>query len=247
MKKLLLSICVLFTIITQSFAGGNDEGMWLPLLLSQKNYNDMVKHGLKLNADQLYSVNNSSIKDAIIWFGGGCTGEVVSGEGLVITNHHCGYDAIASASTAEKNYLQNGFWAYNKEQEIPAKDLSVQFLVRMEDVTEQVMAGLKDIPYEDWNKKIGEVTKPIISKAKEGTHYEAFVREMFKANQFYLFVMEKFTDIRLVGTPTESIGKFGGDVDNWMWPRHMQVKTTNLLPIAKTMCLTNLKNSYQFL
>jgi hypothetical protein len=220
MKKLLLSICVLFTIITQSFAGGNDEGMWLPLLLSQKNYNDMVKHGLKLNADQLYSVNNSSIKDAIIWFGGGCTGEVVSGEGLVITNHHCGYDAIASASTAEKNYLQNGFWAYNKEQEIPAKDLSVQFLVRMEDVTEQVMAGLKDIPYEDWNKKIGEVTKPIISKAKEGTHYEAFVREMFKANQFYLFVMEKFTDIRLVGTPTESIGKFGGDVDNWMWPRH---------------------------
>lgn len=220
MKRFAIYLSAFIFCIQTALAGGNDEGMWLPLLLSQKNYNDMVKHGLKLTPEQLYSVNNASIKDAIIWFGGGCTGEVVSGEGLVITNHHCGYDAIASASTAEHNYLQNGFWAYNKDQEIPAKDLSVQFLVRMEDVTDQVMAALKDVPFEDWNKKLPEVTKPIIAKAKEGTHYEAFVREMFKANQFYLFVMEKFTDIRLVGTPNESIGKFGGDVDNWMWPRH---------------------------
>ncbi len=201
-------------------AGGDDEGMWLPVLLSQNNYNDMVKHGLKMTPEQLYSVNKSSMKDAVVWFGGGCTGEVVSNQGLLITNHHCGYDAIASLSTEKYNYLHDGFWALNKESELHAEDLSVQFLVSMTDVTKEVMEKLKDIPYEKWQSSLPGITGPMVKAATKDTHYEGFVREMFKGNQFYLFVMEKFTDIRLVGTATESIGKYGGDTDNWMWPRH---------------------------
>jgi hypothetical protein len=220
MKKILLSILLSAGILVNGWAEKNDEGMWLPILLSQKNYGDMVAHGLKLTPEQLYSVNNASVKDAVVWFGGGCTGEVVSNEGLLITNHHCGYDAIAGLSSVSSNYLRDGFWAKSKDQELASPGLSVQFLVKMEDVTTEVMAALKDIPFEQWQAKLPEILKPITKKATDGTNYEAFVREMFKANQFYLFVMEKFTDIRLVGTPTESIGKFGGDTDNWMWPRH---------------------------
>ncbi|SHM34935.1 Peptidase S46 [Chitinophaga jiangningensis] len=197
-----------------------DEGMWLPYLLGQQTYNDMVKRGLKLTKEQLYSINKASIKDAIVIFGGGCTGEIVSNEGLIFTNHHCGYGAIASASTVEHNYLKNGFYAQNKSQEISSPMLSVQFLVKVEDVTKQVEDAVKGLSGAERTAKEQSGYAEIIEKATAGTGYEAKVVPMYKANQYLLFVYERYTDIRLVGTPPESIGKFGGDTDNWEWPRH---------------------------
>lgn len=197
-----------------------DEGMWLPYLLGQQVYADMVKKGLKLSKEQLYSINKSSMKDAIIIFGGGCTGEIVSKEGLIFTNHHCGYGAIASASTMEKNYLRDGFYAKSKQEEIPSKGLSVQFLVRVEDVTAKVDSALKGASSTDRAQKLQAVTTEIINAATTGNGYEARVNAMFRGNQYLLFVYERYKDIRLVGTPPESVGKFGGDTDNWEWPRH---------------------------
>lgn len=196
-----------------------DEGMWLPILLSKYNFDQMKKLGLKLNQQDIYDVNKGSLKDAIVWFGGGCTGEIVSEKGLLLTNHHCGYDAIADLSKVEDNILKNGFWAKSMAEERPAKGLTVAILVKMEDVTSQILPQLAGLNEADKAKKIKELGDEIVKKAREGNHYEAFVRDMFKNNQFILFVMERFTDIRLVGTPAESIGKFGGDTDNWMWPR----------------------------
>ncbi|AWO01582.1 serine protease [Chitinophaga alhagiae] len=197
-----------------------DEGMWMPYLLGQQVYADMVKKGLKLSKEQLYSINKSSMKDAIIIFGGGCTGEIVSNQGLIFTNHHCGYGAIAAASSMEHNYLKDGFYAQSRAQEIPAKGLSVQFLVRVEDVTEKVEAALKDATATDRNAKLQAASAEIISAATAGTGYEARINAMFKGNQYLMFVYERYKDIRLVGTPPESVGKFGGDTDNWEWPRH---------------------------
>lgn len=197
-----------------------DEGMWLPYLLGQQVYADMVKKGLKLSKEQLYSINKSSMKDAIIIFGGGCTGEIVSSQGLIFTNHHCGYGAIANASTMEKNYLRDGFYAKNKQEEIPSEGLSVQFLVRVEDVTAKVDSALAGVPDAERAQRLQAVTSGIIAAATEGTGYEARVNPMFRGNQYLLFVYERYTDIRLVGTPPESVGKFGGDTDNWEWPRH---------------------------
>ncbi|WP_343700439.1 S46 family peptidase [Chitinophaga sp.] len=197
-----------------------DEGMWMPYLLGQQVYADMVKKGLKLSKEQLYSINKSSMKDAIIIFGGGCTGEIVSNQGLIFTNHHCGYGAIAAASSMEHNYLKDGFYAQSRAQEIPAKSLSVQFLVRVEDVTEKVEAALKDATAADRNAKFQAASAEIIRAATEGTGYEARVNAMFRGNQYLMFVYERYKDIRLVGTPPESVGKFGGDTDNWEWPRH---------------------------
>lgn len=197
-----------------------DEGMWLPYLLGQQVYNDMVKKGLKLSKEQLYSINKASIKDAIVIFGGGCTGEIVSNEGLIFTNHHCGYGAIAAASTVEHNYLKNGFYARNKQEEISSPQLSVQFLVRVDDVTKQVEAAVANTTAQQKSQKEQEAYGEIVSKAIAGTKYEAKVVPMYKANQYLLFVYERYTDVRLVGTPPESVGKFGGDTDNWEWPRH---------------------------
>ncbi|RPE13682.1 S46 family peptidase [Chitinophaga lutea] len=197
-----------------------DEGMWLPYLLGQQVYADMVKKGLKLSKEQLYSINKSSMKDAIIIFGGGCTGEIVSNQGLIFTNHHCGYGAIASASSVENNYLRDGFYAKSQAQEIPSKGLSVQFLVRVEDVTAKVEEALKGATTADRNAKLQAATADIIKAATEGTGYEARVNPMFRGNQYLMFVYERYKDIRLVGTPPESVGKFGGDTDNWEWPRH---------------------------
>ncbi|WP_341834094.1 S46 family peptidase [Chitinophaga pollutisoli] len=197
-----------------------DEGMWLPYLLGQQTYADMVKKGLKLSKEQLYSINKSSIKDAIIIFGGGCTGEIVSNEGLIFTNHHCGYGAIAAASSVQNNYLRDGFYARSKQEEIPAKGLSVQFLVRVEDVTAKVDEAIKGTTLADRAPKMQAVYGDIIKAATEGNAYEAKVVPMFKGNQFLLFVYERYTDVRLVGTPPENVGKFGGDTDNWEWPRH---------------------------
>lgn len=194
--------------------------MWLPFMLG-RNYKDMKKNGLKLSQEQLYSINKSSLKDAVISFGGFCTGEVISQQGLVLTNHHCGYDAIAGASSPEKNYLDNGFWAKDLKQEIAVPGLTATFIIRMEDVTATIQKELKpEMTTEQRMAKVREISAILEKDAVNGTHYEAFVRDFFDGNEFYLFVKETFKDVRLVGTPPQSAGKFGGDTDNWMWPRH---------------------------
>lgn len=219
MKQIKFALLTL-VFLAGSFVSRADEGMWLPFLLG-RNYEDMKAHGLKLTPEQIYDINNASLKDAIVSFGGFCTGEVISDKGLVLTNHHCGYDAIAGVSTSENNYLDNGFWAKNNAEEIPIQGLSVTFIVRMEDVTETVLANLNDNMTEDQrNEEIDKVRKTLIADATEGTIYEASVKSFFEGNEFYLFVKKKYTDIRLVGTPPQSAGKYGGDTDNWMWPRH---------------------------
>ena len=197
-----------------------DEGMWLPMLLGEQVYADMVKKGLKLSKDQLYSINKASIKDAIIIFGGGCTGEIVSKEGLIFTNHHCGYGAIASASSVEHNYLRDGFWAKSKSEEIPSPGVQAQFLIKITDVTEKVNEKIKGMQALELEQKLPAILNELAKKETEGTAYEGRIASMFKGNQFLLFVYERFKDVRLVGTPSESIGKFGGDTDNWEWPRH---------------------------
>ncbi|PSL49205.1 peptidase S46-like protein [Chitinophaga niastensis] len=216
-KKLVVLLLLLSVSIKWAKA---DEGMWLPYLLGQQAYNDMVKKGLKLTKEQLYSINKASLKDAIVIFGGGCTGEIVSNEGLIFTNHHCGYGAIAAASSVAHNYLKNGFYAKNKQEEITSSQLSVQFLVRVEDVTKQVEETLKGLDGAARAQKEQQVYSDIITKAIANTGYEAKVLPMFKGNQYLLFVYERYKDIRLVGAPPESVGKFGGDTDNWEWPRH---------------------------
>ncbi|MFC6998562.1 S46 family peptidase [Rufibacter roseus] len=198
-----------------------DEGMWLPLLIKRLNYVDMQKQGLQLTAEEIYSVNNSSLKDAIVQFGGFCTGEFISSEGLLLTNHHCGYDAIAANSTPENNYLKDGFWAMTREQERKNEGLFVDILVRMEDVTGQVLQGITpQTAEEERGKLVGERMRSLADAAKNNGQYVTYVRDFFNGNEFYLFVYERFNDVRLVGAPPESIGKFGGDTDNWMWPRH---------------------------
>ncbi len=216
MKKIFFTI-VLVASLLQTRA---DEGMWLPMLLGQQVYNDMVKKGLKLTKEQLYSVNKSSLKDAILIFGGGCTGEIVSDKGLIFTNHHCGYDAIANASSVEHNYLRDGFYAYNMGQEIQSK-LTVQFLDRITDVTKEVEDSLKGLSWADRTKKLPDVFKGITDKvADKENGLTGRVYSMFKGNQYIMYVYKTYRDIRLVGAPPESVGKFGGDTDNWEWPRH---------------------------
>ena len=216
MKKFFVSIVLTISLLKATA----DEGMWLPMLLGQQVYNDMVKRGLKLTKEQLYSVNKSSLKDAIIIFGSGCTGEIVSSQGLIFTNHHCGYDAIATASSVQNNYLRDGFYAMNKDQEIQTK-LTVQFLDKIIDVTKDVEDAVKGLSWADRVKKLPEVYKAITDKmADKENGLEARIFSMFKGNQFIMYVFKRYRDVRLVGTPPESIGKFGGDTDNWEWPRH---------------------------
>src|SRR5687768_9135604 len=217
MRKILVAIVLCLTLV-RSYA---DEGMWLPLLLGQQAYNDMVKKGLKLSKEQLYSMNKASIKDAIIIFGGFCTGEIVSNEGLVFTNHHCGYDAIAAASSVTTNYLKEGFWAKQKTEEIPSAGLYAEFLTSIDDVTSQVMDSVKDLTGADRATKLSS-TLASINAAKSDPEQGIYARAIsfFKGNQFLLFTYHRYSDVRLVGTPPESIGKYGGDTDNWEWPRH---------------------------
>ncbi|MFI5132770.1 MAG: S46 family peptidase [Chitinophagales bacterium] len=218
MRKIFLTIVLLFVLLVKSFA---DEGMWLPLLLGEQVYNDMVKKGLKLTKEQLYSINKASLKDAIIIFGGGCTGSIVSAEGLIFTNHHCGYDVIASASNMDHNYLRDGFYARNKSEEIPGGNLSVQFLLRIEDVTKEVLDSLKGLSGSDRLRKQADVLAAINKRMSDASQFiETRVSPLFKGNQFLAFVYQRYSDIRLVGAPPESVGKFGGDTDNWEWPRH---------------------------
>jgi len=218
MKKLISCFTVIF-VLNFSIVKA-DEGMWLVQLLGDKVYADMVKKGLKLSKEQLYSINANSIKDAIVLFGGGCTAEIVSKEGLLFTNHHCGYDNIAASSSVEHNYLKDGFWAKSKQEEIACPGLSVQFLVKIEDVTDKVLESLKKYSSSELSAKLPMVLNEISAKAAEGSPYEVRVNSFFKGNQFLQFTYQRYKDVRLVGAPPESIGKFGGDTDNWEWPRH---------------------------
>lgn len=198
-----------------------DEGMWLMMLIKRLNGVDMQKEGLHLTPEEIYSVNNSSMKDAILQFGGGCTAEIVSPQGLIFTNHHCGYGAIAAASTPEKDYLTNGFWAKNNGEEINSKGLSVRFFVRMDDATKRITSKLNNDMSADQRKAIIDAEiKAIQSENSENGKYTVVVKDFFKGNEFYYFVFQDFKDVRLVGTPPSSIGKYGGDTDNWEWPRH---------------------------
>lgn len=215
--KLIITSFVLFVTL----AASADEGMWLLPYIKQNNLKDMKAKGLKITAEEIYSFNKSSIKDAIVRFGRGCTGEIISSQGLLLTNHHCGYGVIQQHSTTANDYLKNGFWAMTRQEEIPSPGLSVTFLVRIEDVTSKVLSALSDKMEEDVrNMAIRRVSDSLSNRAIEGTHYTAFVRPFFGGNQFFLFVNEIFTDVRMVGVPPSSIGKFGADTDNWMWPRH---------------------------
>lgn len=216
--RLLLKTLILGLVLNISKPVFADEGMWIPMLIG-KNYDQMKSQGFKLTPQDLYDINKASLKDAIVSFGGFCTGELVSKNGLLFTNHHCGYDAIATESTPENNILDNGFYAKNYNEERPIKGLFVNFLVKIEDVTDKILTQTNQLTGTEKEAKITEIGDKLAAEATKGTHYNAFVRDFFKGNQYFLFVMEKFTDIRLVGTPPQSIGKFGGDTDNWVWPR----------------------------
>ncbi|MDD3742916.1 MAG: S46 family peptidase [Lentimicrobiaceae bacterium] len=218
MKKNAIFLFVFLAAFRLATAG---EGMWLPLLLEQLNEKEMKSMGMRISAEDIYSINNSSLKDAILLFGRGCTAEIVSDKGLILTNHHCGYGQIQSHSSLEHDYLTNGFWAMNQSEELPNPGLSVTLLVRMEDVTSKVLQALKPGMSESQREAaIREISATLEQEAVKGTHYKAVVKPFYYGNEFYMFVSETFNDVRLVGAPPSNIGKFGGDTDNWMWPRH---------------------------
>ncbi len=196
------------------------EGMWIPTLLDKYSIKEMQQMGFKLTAEDIYSVNKESMKDAVVLFGTGCTGNVISNDGLLITNHHCGYDAIQKHSSLEHDYLTDGFWAKTRQEELPNSGLSVRFLDRMEDVSQRVLAGTEGKPKDSLSVIIARNTKKITDEAAQKGKFEASVKPLYYGNQYFLYVYQVFEDVRLVGAPPTSIGKFGGDTDNWMWPRH---------------------------
>ncbi|MFO7978049.1 MAG: S46 family peptidase [Bacteroidales bacterium] len=217
MKKLLV---ILLLITSFASRGVAIEGMWLPVLIG-KNIEQMQAMGLNLDAIDLYNEEGASLKDAIVRFGGGCTGAFISADGLLVTNHHCGYGQIQRHSSVENDYLKHGFWAGSREEELANPGLTITMLVRMEDVTQQVNAALKDGMDEEARKKaVREVTRQISDVASEDGRYKTQISPFYYGNEYYLFVFEVYRDVRLVGAPPSAIGKFGGDVDNWMWPRH---------------------------
>ena len=218
LKKLQLSFLFSLLILVRAYA---DEGMWLPMLLGQQVYQDMVKKGLKLKPEQLYSMNQASIKDAIVIFGGGCTGEIVSEQGLIFTNHHCGYGSIAAASSVQNNYLRDGFWAMDKGKEIPSQGLQVRFLRSIDDVSQKILDAAGSLKGMERIRKINEVAAELIkANVAEDEFKAAVIVPIFKGRQYLMYSYDVYKDVRLVGTPPESIGKFGGDTDNWEWPRH---------------------------
>jgi hypothetical protein len=216
--RLLLSTALICGFLMPAKA---DEGMWLPILLSKLNIADMKAKGFKLSAEDIYSINQASLKDAVVMFDGGCTGEIVSDQGLLLTNHHCGLDKIQSHSTLEHNYIENGFWAMSQSEELVNPGITATLLKRMEDVSAKALEGVTDgMPEADRQKQIKTNCERITREATAKTHYKAMVKSFFGGNQYFLFVNEVFEDVRLVGAPPAAIGKFGGDTDNWMWPRH---------------------------
>lgn len=219
MKKF-LAILTIF-VISLSFKAKADEGMWLLPLIEKLNIGKMTELGLKLSAEDIYSLNKASIKDAIIIFGGGCTGEIVSSQGLILTNHHCGYGSIQAHSSVEHDYLKDGFWAMSREEELPNPNLSATFLLRIEDVTNQILADVKPGMSEtERTAAVNSARLVVEKKAQEGNNNRVIVSSFYGGNYFYLLVYERYTDVRLVGAPPQSIGKFGSDTDNWEWPRH---------------------------
>ncbi|HEU4496981.1 MAG TPA: S46 family peptidase [Flavobacterium sp.] len=219
MKKVILSLVMAAMLVPASVKA--DEGMWFLMFIERLNHRDMQKMGLQLTSEEIYSINHSSIKDAVVQFNGGCTAEIVSSQGLVLTNHHCGYDAIAEVSTPGANYLRDGFWAKDKKAEIKPSALYVRFFVRMDDVTKRILSKLNDSMTEaERNKAIQQESALIEKENNDGGKYTVSVRSFFQGNEFYYFVYQDYKDVRLVGTPPESVGKFGGDTDNWEWPRH---------------------------
>jgi hypothetical protein len=219
MKKLL---AILLTLtLSLGFRARADEGMWLLPLIEKLNMGKMTELGLKLSAEDIYSLNKASVKDAIVIFGGGCTGEIVSSQGLILTNHHCGYGSIQAHSSVDHDYLKDGFWAMSKEEELPNPNLSVTFLIRIEEVTNQILAKVTPGMSEtDRTAAINTARQEVEKKASEGSNYRAQVSSFYGGNYFYLLVYERYNDVRLVGAPPSSIGKFGSDTDNWEWPRH---------------------------
>lgn len=219
MKRfVLLSLAVLLLAPVGAMA---EKGMWVPMLIEKYNIKDMQSKGFKLTAEDIYSINQPSIKDAIVIFGNGCTGEVISPEGLLITNHHCGYGAIQRLSSVENDYLTHGFWAMNRNEELPNPGLTVRFLVRMDDVTDKIITNIPEGSTETERETVvQEISQTLVKEATEDNHYSALVKPMFYGNQYFIFIYEEFTDVRLVGAPPSDVGKFGGDTDNWMWPRH---------------------------
>ena len=219
MKKIILSLIAAIMLVPSSVKA--DEGMWFLMFIERLNQRDMQKMGLQLTAEEIYSINNHSLKDAIVQFNGGCTAEIISKDGLVLTNHHCGYDAIAELSTAEKNLLKDGFWAESRKAEIKPASLFVRFFVRMDDCTKRILAvvtpGMSEA---DREKAINAEIAKIEKENNAGGKYTVSVRPFFQGNEYYYFVYQDYKDVRLVGTPPESLGKFGGDTDNWEWPRH---------------------------
>ena len=215
-KHLLVAFCL--SIVTVAKA---DEGMWLPLLLEKMNEKQMKSLGMKISAKDIYNINSGSLKDAIVSFGGFCTGEVISSRGLVLTNHHCGFDAVQNHSTLEHNYIRDGFWAKNNSEELTNPGLFVTFIVRIEDVSKQALAGITPSMTESERQAAIDKNMTEIKKtAKKESYQDGFVRGFFEGNQYYLFITETYKDIRLVGAPPSAIGNFGKDTDNWMWPRH---------------------------
>ena len=217
--KRLLALIAMVAICTSAMA---DEGMWLLPYIKKMNSKDMKQHGAKLKAEDIYSATKSSLKDAIVIFGGGCTGEIVSPEGLIFTNHHCGYDAIQKLSSVEHDYLKDGFWAMNNAEELPAEGLSVRFVRHIWDVTADIVGNIPSTASEQEYQAMVDHNKQglILSLKAKYPGYDIVIPSFFGNNQFFAFAYETYTDVRLVGTPPSSIGKFGGDTDNWMWPRH---------------------------
>jgi hypothetical protein len=219
MKKIVSLLFIL--VIGFGLRARADEGMWLLPFIEKLNLGKMTELGLKLSAEDIYSINRASIKDAIVIFGGGCTGEIVSSQGLILTNHHCGFSSIQAHSSVEHDYLKDGFWAMSKEEELPNPNLNVTFLIRLEDVTSQVLANVKAGATEaERASAISEARQAIQKKATEGSTYSAAVTNFYSGNYYYLLVYERYNDVRLVGAPPIAIGKFGSDTDNWEWPRH---------------------------
>lgn len=217
MKKLILFLTMSLMVMPVRA----DEGMWFLMFIERLNHRDMQKMGLQLTAEEIYSINNHSLKDAIVQFNGGCTAEIISKEGLVLTNHHCGYDAIAELSTPEANYLRDGYWAADRKGELKPKSLYVRFFVRMDDVSKRILSKVNNNMTEaEREKAINQEIALIEQENNEGGKYTVSVKSFFQGNEYYYFVYQDYTDVRLVGTPPESIGKFGGDTDNWEWPRH---------------------------
>ena len=230
MKQFFISIfaALLLGISLNASTPRPDEGMWLPMFVDRLNWTDIQEMGLQLTAEELYSINNSSLKDAVVGLASGsapngyfCTGEVVSDQGLIFTNHHCGYDVIQNHSTIEHDYLTDGFWAMSLEEELSNPNLTASFLVRMDDLTDKIIPELtEEMTPSEKRDKIREITKDIKEEASEDGKYDVVVKSFFGGNEYYLFVYETYKDVRLVGAPPSSIGKYGGDTDNWMWPRH---------------------------